>query len=227
MVSSRWAKVQCRYHDRIGSRKCETKWTATLTAKIIDIVADLWKHRNEALHKRDNVVRQKDHDKLNNEIQNYMRQLPRSLRVFTPAEQKIFRRRKITQLTKCNIRQKQQWITTAQSIINGFRENLHTNPQARTMWRAMNLIQTEQTQIQHNQHENDDQGNQNIEDDQTNDNERNKRNNNNTGDNNTDDNDDNDDTDNKSTNSNENRMNTEAHDIKNKDDKNDENDPNG
>ena len=56
------------------------------------------KHRNEALHKRDNVVRQKDHDKLNDKIQNCMRQLPRSLRVFTPAEQRFFRRTKITQL---------------------------------------------------------------------------------------------------------------------------------
>ena len=76
MVSSKWAKAQSRYHNRIGSRKREIKWTATLTAKMIDMIADLWKHRNEALHKRDNVVRQKDHDKLNDEIETCMRQLP-------------------------------------------------------------------------------------------------------------------------------------------------------
>ena len=93
----------------------------------------MWKHRNKALHKRDNVVRQRDHDRLNKDIQHCMRQFPRSLRVFTAAKQRFFRQTKVTQLTKYKIRQKQQWINTAQSIINGFRENLHSNPQARIM----------------------------------------------------------------------------------------------
>ena len=141
---------------------------------------------------------------------------------------RTFQQMKITQLTKCKIRQKQQWINTAQSIINRFRENLHSNPQARTMWRAMNLIQTEQTQTQHNQHENDNQGNQNIEDGQANDNERKNNlehalnhNDNKTAHDNTD---ESEDTDNNSTNSNDNLRNTQLHDIKNKNDKNDEND---
>ena len=100
VVSRRWAQAQHRYLDRKGSRKCEIKWTAMLMLKIIDIVVDLWKHRNEALHKRDNVVRQKDLERLNNDIKECMRQLPRSLRVFTAAEQRFFRRTKITQQQK-------------------------------------------------------------------------------------------------------------------------------
>ena len=84
-----------------------------LTVKIIDIMADLWKHRDKTLHKRDNVVRQRDHNRLNNQIQH---------------------------LTKCKIRQKQQWINTAQSIINGFKKNLHSNPQARTMFISLLII---------------------------------------------------------------------------------------
>ena len=67
---------------------------------MIDIVADLWKHRDEALHKRDNAVRQKDHDRLNKDIENCMRQLPRSLRVFMAAEQRFFQRTKIKQTKK-------------------------------------------------------------------------------------------------------------------------------
>ena len=112
----------------------------------MDIVADLWKHRNKALHKRDNIVRQRDHDKLNTTINECMRQLPRSLRVFTAAEQRFFKRTNINQLKQCKLKRKQQSIDTAQSIIKSFRENLHNNPQARVMWRAMNRIQYDQTQ---------------------------------------------------------------------------------
>ena len=157
IVTVGWAKAQRIYLDRIESRKCEFKWAATLTLKIIDIVSDLWKHRNDALHHRDNVVREKDHNRLNNEIQTCMKELPRSLRVFTPAEQRFFKRTKIEKLKQCKIKQKQQWITTARSIIKGFRENLHNNPQARTMWTALNLLETNQQQTQENQNDEDDQ----------------------------------------------------------------------
>ena len=48
-----------------------------------------------------------------------------------------------------------QCLDTAQSIITGFRENLHTNPQARIMWRAMNLTQGEQTSQNENENKDD------------------------------------------------------------------------
>ena len=151
IVTSKWATAQRLYLDRIESRKCETKWTATLTLKIIDLVEDLWKHRNDALHNRDNVVREKDHERLNNEIESCIRELPRNLRVLTLAEQRFFQRTKIQKLKQCKIKRKQQWITTAKSIITGFRENLHSNPQARTMWRALNLLPSQHRQTIDNQ----------------------------------------------------------------------------
>ena len=200
----------------------------TLTMKIIEIVADLWKHRNEALHKRDSIVRQRDHDKLNKAIDECMRKLPQSLRVFTAAEQRFFRRTKITQLKQCKLRQKQQWIDAAQSIINSFRENLHTNPQARVMRRAMNLIQTEQTQ--NKQHEYNNQNSTNMENEQANgdrnDNIENavNRNDNNAAQDNTD---SNDDKDNTSKDSNDKPRINELHDLQIKEDKNDKNEPNG
>ena len=178
-------------------------------------MTDLWKHRNKALHKRDNVVQQRDDDRLNNQIQHCMKQLLQSLRVFTAAEQRFFWRTNVTQLTKCEIRQKQQWINAVQSIIKRFKENLHSNPQARTMWRAMNLIQTEQTQTQHNQQENDNQGNQNIEDSKASNNEKNNilEHDVNDNDDNTvyDTTDESEDTDSNSTNSNKTQQNTELH----------------
>ena len=194
------------------------------------MVADLWKHRNEALHKRDNVVQKKDHDRLNDKIENCIRQLPGSLRVFKAAEQRFFRQTKIKQLKKCKIRQTQQWITTAQSIINGFRENLHTNPQARTMWKALNLLQINPTQPQENQHDNDDQFTQDTEDNQSNDNDTNdnmeypaNHNDNDTTHNNTE---DNQYTENNNTDSNDKTRINELHDIKNTEDKNNKNEPN-
>ena len=56
ILSTKWAEAQKGYHAKIGSWKCEFKWTATLADKVINIVSDLWKHRNDALHNRDNVV---------------------------------------------------------------------------------------------------------------------------------------------------------------------------
>ena len=157
IVTVGWAKAQRIYFDRIESRKCEIKWTATLTLKIIDIISDLWKHRNDALHQRDNVVRERDHDRLNKEIETCMKELPRSLRVFTPAEQRFFKRTKIQKLKQCKIKQKKQWIATARSIITGFKENLHKNPQARTMWTALNLWQKNRQQTTDTQNQTDEQ----------------------------------------------------------------------
>ena len=86
ILSTKWAEAQQKYHAKTGSGKCEVKWMVTLAEKVIDIVSDLWKHRNDALHHRDNVVCQRDHDKLNREIQDCIDQLLRSLRVFSVAE---------------------------------------------------------------------------------------------------------------------------------------------
>ena len=138
-------RIQQGYHAKTGSRKCEVKWTATLAEKVIDIVSDLWKHRNDALHNRDNFVQQRDHNKLNREIKESIDKLPRSLRVFSAAEEQFFKRTKVPQLKQCKILQKQQWIDTAQSILEGLQEKLDSNLQARAMvWEAMNLLPSAQ-----------------------------------------------------------------------------------
>ena len=199
--------------------------------KIIDIVADLWKHRNEALHNRDNIVRQKDHNRLNNQIQTCMSQLPRSLRVFSAAEQRFFKRTNIARLKQCKIQQKQQWIDTTQSIINCFRENLHSNPQARTMWRAMNLILPTQNHNQGNQQEHTSQENQKIEGSQENndgrDNSPEHKTTENENNNIHDYTDDSKDEDSNSTNSDKTQQRNDLYDQYNKNDKNDKNEPMG
>ena len=92
LLCVKWKHVQKEYLCQVGSRKCEQKWAATLSTKLIELTNDMWKHRNNILHSNDNIIREQEHQTLNNHIDYIYSDLPRSLRFFSHAEQLFFRK---------------------------------------------------------------------------------------------------------------------------------------
>ena len=71
-----WAKQQATYFERRGSRKCARTWVAQLAGKLIDIIFDMWTHRNDTLHNQNNKIKEQRHDELNKEIKTIYSDLP-------------------------------------------------------------------------------------------------------------------------------------------------------
>ena len=92
LLCVQWKPAQEDYHRRVGSRKSAQKWVATLATKLIELTYNMWKHRNDILHNNDNVIRDQEHQTLNDHIEYIYTDLPRSLRFFSHAEQRFFRK---------------------------------------------------------------------------------------------------------------------------------------
>jgi hypothetical protein len=51
-----WADIQQRYYEFIRSRRLGRRWIAAVIRKMWDIAWDLWEHRNQVLHDRENSL---------------------------------------------------------------------------------------------------------------------------------------------------------------------------
>ena len=55
-LSKTWAVEQQWYLDNIESSRCCKKWAAQLSVKLIEIIHNMWKNRNETLHGKSNAI---------------------------------------------------------------------------------------------------------------------------------------------------------------------------
>ena len=103
-----WAKLQALHFEDIGSRRCPQRWTAQLAEKLINIIFNLWNHRNETLHKHENTITEKTNNKLNTTIKTIGSSLP-NMRLLTKAERRFFFRfATIQKIQERNIHRKRQ-----------------------------------------------------------------------------------------------------------------------
>ena len=75
---SDWVKLQTTHLQQLGSRQCAKKWATQLAGKLIYIVFDMWDHRNEILHKKENSISEQKHEELNRMIEQIYFDLPNS-----------------------------------------------------------------------------------------------------------------------------------------------------
>ena len=120
-----WVTLQTTYLTKTGSRRCPKRWTAQLSGKLIDIIFEMWNHRNEVLHKEENNIKEKQHKDLNETIHAIWSDLP-NMRLLTETERRFFRHSTIQKVQHLNIHRKRQWIKRATSILDTFETN-HNN----------------------------------------------------------------------------------------------------
>ena len=51
-----WSDAQQRYYDALGRRNTGERWLTAIIQKLWDVAWDLWDHRNNVLHKKDDGV---------------------------------------------------------------------------------------------------------------------------------------------------------------------------
>ena len=114
-----WVSLQSIYLQQTGLKQYAKRWATQLIGKLIDIIFNIWDHRNEVLHKKDNNIKEQKHEEMNRTIEQLFSDLP-NMRLFTQAEQR-FNNTTIQQIQEQNIHRKGQWIKKAQSIMNTFK----------------------------------------------------------------------------------------------------------
>jgi hypothetical protein len=57
-ISILWQEIQAQYFREIGKQNSGLRWTSTPIQNIWQVACDQWEHRNEILHKSENLVTQ-------------------------------------------------------------------------------------------------------------------------------------------------------------------------
>ena len=116
ILSKKWYNLQILYYEDINSRKCAQKWTAMLSTKLIKIVHNMWIHRNDVLHQKDNIITDIDHERINKQIQIIYKGLLTNRLLLTHSEDKLFRAATADIIKKRILRRKKQWVKKARTI---------------------------------------------------------------------------------------------------------------
>ena len=162
ILAKQWRIAQQNHLQETGSRRCEKKWAADLTLKLIDIIHDMWTHRNDILHNNDNTVRDLEHSELDDRIESIFNDLPPTLRMFSHAEQRFFRRTDKTKLKACRLHKKRNWIKKAATITRIYNERRRRNPQARQLYRFLGIHPVDEIEDNPAILQNDQNGNTNV-----------------------------------------------------------------
>jgi hypothetical protein len=72
-VSLHWKEIQHQYYIFLGKRTTGERWVWLLIQKIWDVAWDQWDHRNEVVHKQNNLVSQAESEQLNGWIREAIR----------------------------------------------------------------------------------------------------------------------------------------------------------
>lgn len=64
-MSKEWAIIQQRYYQLLKSRRTGIRWTIALIKMLWDVAWELWEHRNEVLHEKENATSESALQRLN------------------------------------------------------------------------------------------------------------------------------------------------------------------
>ena len=140
-----WTIVQQTYLNNKESRKCRKKWASQLSIKLIEIVQDMWTHRNDILHGKKNAIQDQLHDKINALIEQTCNLIQSYLWLFSPAEQRFCNGATIEQIQQQSLQGKKQWIKKTSSIIKSFWKCKMNNPSTQMLYKAMGVITNPET----------------------------------------------------------------------------------
>ena len=78
--------------DIFGRQRIKKMWKKmgiSTFFKLIEIVQDMWTHRNDTLHGKQNAIHDRLHDEIDELIEQTYKLIPSHLRVFSPSEQRF------------------------------------------------------------------------------------------------------------------------------------------
>jgi hypothetical protein len=72
-VSTVWKEIQHQYYLFLVKRNSGERWVRLLIQNLWDVACNQWEHRNEVVHKTDNLVTQAEAEQLNGWIRQAIR----------------------------------------------------------------------------------------------------------------------------------------------------------
>jgi hypothetical protein len=138
-LSPKWELVQQRHYARTKSNKSGRRWVIALIQKLWDVAWDLWEHRNEVLHEKENLVTWSMGIHLNHRVSRVFTDLcSRPLR----ANDSHLVRLPLYKLLEHNVSYKTQWLFVAEPALRMVRRqtwqaNIRTNRMVDGMQRCM------------------------------------------------------------------------------------------
>jgi hypothetical protein len=70
-VSKGWKEIQQEYYVELGKRNTGERWVRLLIHKLWKTAWYQWDHRNDALHRQENLVSQAEADMMNSQIRDF------------------------------------------------------------------------------------------------------------------------------------------------------------
>ena len=125
--SIKWIEAQTQYLRQSQSRRSAKVWLTRLTNRLQIMLHTLWKVRNEAIHRREESVNNKErHLALDLQITDIYQTIP-SLRLLPTCDAAFFKRG-ATKTKRYRLRRKELWVEEATRIRDAFFDSL--DPQA-------------------------------------------------------------------------------------------------
>ena len=123
MWLKRWTSHQSEYLQAIGSRKKARVWVTQLALTLQAMVHNMWKTRNEAIHKDETSAINSERNKiLDQKLDEIFSDLPK-LSLFRASDRALFRRKK-KRIKKYRIVNKENWVTTAERVKEAYFQSL-------------------------------------------------------------------------------------------------------
>ncbi len=115
-LAREWTKAQQAYYKISKSLRSGRRWTIELIKKLWDVTRDLWEHRNNILHKTQNVVNDQSSCSLNCWVLSAYTDLQSLL---LKAHDRHLLVMKLSHLLKKDTLYKEVWLCNAQSVFQG------------------------------------------------------------------------------------------------------------
>jgi len=118
-----WEDALEEWHEAKGSRRSAMKWITQLKCRIQLFPISMWKTRNQLVHtSRDNYARQKQHEHLNQRIDELFQIKPHP-RLLAHCDNNYFIRYSKDQVKNMKLQRKTNWVTGANLIISNYERN--------------------------------------------------------------------------------------------------------
>eukprot|EP00557_Chaetoceros_sp_GSL56_P006869 CAMPEP_0176497318 /NCGR_PEP_ID=MMETSP0200_2-20121128/11658_1 /TAXON_ID=947934 /ORGANISM="Chaetoceros sp., Strain GSL56" /LENGTH=203 /DNA_ID=CAMNT_0017895319 /DNA_START=284 /DNA_END=895 /DNA_ORIENTATION=+ len=115
-----WDKLLNSWHKEQGSRRSADKWICLLMTKIQLIPLAMWKTRNHIMHHNQyNIIRQQQHEHLNECIDNIFRTKPHA-RLMAHCDNFYFTKYTKEHIKTMRLQRKTNWVTGAILIISKY-----------------------------------------------------------------------------------------------------------
>ena len=124
-----WVQEQETFLQRTRSRKHPKVWLIKLSILLQTMTHNMWKTRNEAIHKKeDSAMNKQRHEELDQDISNIFRDRPH-YKLLPPCDAAFFRKGQ-ERVKRYRVRKKEHWVTDAKRILEAYNDSLDATSEA-------------------------------------------------------------------------------------------------